>query len=114
MKTIRYSTKAKKDLKKYRNDILLMKALYDVLEKLANGDILPKEYKAHALIGNYKDCMECHIKNDFLLIWIDTEHDVIEVIRMEVIPNYSKHDIYSISPSIHISILDFLLLILHL
>lgn len=52
MKTIRYSTKAKKDLKKYRNDILLMKALYDVLKKLANGDILPKEYKAHALIGN--------------------------------------------------------------
>ena len=42
MKTIRYSTKAKKDLKKYRNDILLMKALYDVLKKLANGDILPK------------------------------------------------------------------------
>ena len=69
MKTIRYSTKAKKDLKKYRNDIQLMKALYDILKKLANGDILPKEYKAHALIGNYKDCMECHIKNDFLLIW---------------------------------------------
>ena len=82
MKTIRYSTKAKKDLKKYRNDILLMKAVYDVLKKLANGDILPKEYKAHALIGNYKDCMECHIKNDFLLIWIDTEHDVIEIIRI--------------------------------
>lgn len=77
MKTIRYSTKAKKDLKKYRNDVQLMKALYDILKKLANGDILPKEYKAHALIGNYKDCMECHIKNDFLLIWMDTEHDAI-------------------------------------
>ena len=44
MKKIRYSTKAKKDLKKYRNDLQLMKALYDVLEKLANGTILPKEY----------------------------------------------------------------------
>lgn len=82
MKTIRYSTKAKKDLKKYRNDLQLMKALYDVLEKLANGISLPKEYKAHSLIGNYKDCMECHIKNDFLLIWIDAENEVIEVLRL--------------------------------
>ena len=69
MKKIRYSTKAKK-------------ALYDVLEKLANGTILPKEYKAHVLIGKYKDCMECHIKSNFLLIWIDTEHDVIEIVRI--------------------------------
>lgn len=82
MKTIRYSTKAKKDLKKYRNDLQLMKALYDVLKKLAEGDSLPKEYKAHVLIGKYKDCMECHIKNDFLLIWIDAENDVIEVVRI--------------------------------
>ena len=82
MKTIRYSTKAKKDLKKYRNDFQLMKALYDVLGKLANSIPLPKEYKAHTLIGNYKDCMECHIKNDFLLIWIDAENEVIEVVRI--------------------------------
>ena len=86
MKKIRYSTKAKTDLKKYRHDLQLMKALYDVLEKLANGTILPKEYKAHVLIGKYKDCMECHIKchikSNFLLIWIDTEHDVIEIVRI--------------------------------
>jgi len=82
MKTVRYSTKAKKDLKRYRNDILLMKALYDVLEKLVNSVILPKEYKAHTLAGNYKDCVECHIKNDFLLIWMDVGQDVIEIIRI--------------------------------
>ncbi len=82
MKTIRYSTQAKKDLKKYRNDFQLMSALYDVLEKLANGVVLPKEYKAHKLIGSYKDCMECHIKNDFLLIWIDFESHAIEVVRL--------------------------------
>lgn len=63
-----YSTQAKKNLKKYRKDLQLMKALFDVLEKLTNDITLPKEYKAHSLIGIYKDCMECHIKNDFLLI----------------------------------------------
>lgn len=45
-------------MKKYRNDLQLMKALYDVLEKLANGTILPKEYKAHVLIGKYNPQIE--------------------------------------------------------
>ncbi len=63
MKTIRYSTKAKKDLKKYRNNLQLMKALYDVLKKLAESDSLPKEYKAHVLIGNYKiSCTSAKLK----------------------------------------------------
>lgn len=82
MKTVRYSTKAKKDLKRYQNDLQFMKSLYDVLEKLANGVVLPSKYRVHGLIGNYKDCMECHIENDSLLIWIDTEHDVIDIIRI--------------------------------
>ena len=82
MKTIHYSTKAKKDLKKYRNNIQLMKALFDVLNRLKKGESIPKEYKPHELIGNYKDCMECHVGNDFLLIWIDATSDVVEVVRL--------------------------------
>lgn len=82
MKTIHYGTKAKKDLKKYRNDLQLMKALFDVLQILANNITLPSKYKAHELIGNYKGCMECHIKSNFLLIWIDEEQETIEVVRI--------------------------------
>ena len=74
MKTIHYSTKAKKDLKKYRNNIRLMEALYEVLSSLVKGE---------AVQENYKGCMECHVGNDFLLIWIDTKQDVIEVIRLD-------------------------------
>ncbi len=81
MKTIHYSTKAKKDLKKYRNNIRLMEALYKVLSSLVKGEAVPEKYKPHELTGNYKGCMECHVGNDFLLIWIDTKQDVIEVIR---------------------------------
>ena len=81
MKTIHYSTKAKKDLKKYRNNIRLMEALYEVLSSLIKG--VPEKYKPHELTGHYKDCMECHVGNDFLLIWIDTKQDVIEVIRLD-------------------------------
>lgn len=82
MKTIRYSTKAKKDLKKYRNNIHLMKALFEVLNKLEKGEPVPSKYKPHALIGNYKDCMECHVGNDFLLIWIDAALDIVEIVRL--------------------------------
>lgn len=34
MKTIHYSTKAKKDLKKYRSNIKLMEALFEVFSYL--------------------------------------------------------------------------------
>ena len=32
------------------------------------------------LKGQYKGCMECHIGNDFLLIWIDG--DIIDLVRI--------------------------------
>lgn len=82
MKTIHYSTKAKKDLKKYRNNLQLMKALFDVLDKLQKGEAIPNKYKPHELTGNYKGCMECHVGNDFLLIWIDTTSDMVNIIRI--------------------------------
>ena len=82
MKTIHYSTKAKKDLKKYRNNIQLMKLLFDVLDRLKKGEPIPSSYKPHELIGTYKDCMECHVGSDFLLIWIDAASDMVEIVRI--------------------------------
>lgn len=78
LKEIRYSTKAKKDLKKYRSDLGKMRELYSVLTVLASGGTLDSKYRAHMLSGNYKDCMECHVGSDFLLIWIDAESIYVE------------------------------------
>lgn len=80
MKEVRYSTKAKKDLKRYRNDTVKMQELFRVLTMLAKGENLPPQYRSHMLSGNYKDCMECHVGSDFLLIWI--EDDAIYVERV--------------------------------
>jgi mRNA interferase YafQ len=44
---------------------LLVKAV----EILATEGILPQEYKAHSLHGNYQGFMECHIQFDWLLVW---------------------------------------------
>ena len=82
MKSVHYSGKAKKDLKKYRHNEILMKALFKVLEYLVNGREVPAEYRPHKLVGDYKGCMECHVGNDFLLIWIDPDTDIIEVVRV--------------------------------
>ncbi len=42
-----------------------------VLEKIANGKKLEEKYKDHLLINDkyYKDCRECHIKPDLLLVY---------------------------------------------
>ena len=82
MKTLHYSTKAKKDLKKYRHDPQKMKNLYTVLELLVNDMKLPAIYQPHSLAGEYTDCMECHIESDFLLIWLDTKNNIIEILRV--------------------------------
>lgn len=82
MKELRYSTRSKKDLKKYRNDARKMKKLYEVLDLLLNGKELPEKMKVHKLTGQYKGCVECHIEGDFLLIWIDEANNIIEILRL--------------------------------
>ena len=82
MKSLQYSTKAKKDLKKFRNNPRKMQKLYEVLYLLINDIELPKTFLPHRLLGQYKGCMECHIEGDFLLIWFDENSDFIEIIRI--------------------------------
>ena len=43
--------------------------LCEVVDKLRNGEKLEPKYRDHALIGNYKNCRECHINPDWLLIY---------------------------------------------
>lgn len=78
MKEVRYSTKAKKDLKRYRQDLSKMHELFNVLQILASGEELDAKYRPHMLSGKYNDCMECHVGNDFLLIWIDSDAIYVE------------------------------------
>ena len=82
MKSLHYSSKAKKDLKRYRSNVKKLHKLYEVLYMLVNDIELPAVYKAHELVGDYKGCMECHIEGDFLLIWIDIESNTIEILRL--------------------------------
>ena len=82
MKELRYSTKAKKDLKKYRYNLDKMRKLYEALDLLINEIELPQTFRPHKLIVQYTGCLECHIENDFLLIWVDEDNNIIEIIRI--------------------------------
>ena len=69
MKTPVYTNQFKKDYKamqKRGKDIAKIKF---VITELANEKDLPPSNKDHLLTGNYKDCRECHIEPDWLLVY---------------------------------------------
>ncbi len=53
MKEVRYSTQAKKDLKRYRHDISKMRDLFEVLHTLSNEEQLDQQYRPHMLSGGH-------------------------------------------------------------
>ncbi|MBD5259232.1 MAG: type II toxin-antitoxin system YafQ family toxin [Bacteroides sp.] len=82
MKTIRYTGKFKKDLKRFLNNPKKLQALNEVINMLKQEIPLPDKYQQHTLQGNYANCYECHIEGDFLLIWIDETTDTIALVRL--------------------------------
>lgn len=55
------TNKFKQDLKLAKKRGYNIQLLKDVLEMLADGQILPEKYRDHDLQGNFKGCRECHI-----------------------------------------------------
>lgn len=82
MKKIVLSGKFKKDLKRYQNNMSMVTSLGMVIKHLERTGRVPIEYRPHKLHGIYEGCLECHVKNDFLLIWIDETSDTIKLLRL--------------------------------
>ena len=66
-----FSTKFKKMLKKIQKQNINLEELFTVIDKLANKEVLDIKYKNHNLVNDkyYKNCCECHIRPDLLLIY---------------------------------------------
>lgn len=57
--------------------------LFSVVDKLSDGKTLEPKYKDHKLSGNYEGMRECHIENDFLLIYkIDNLDIILYLVRV--------------------------------
>ncbi len=82
MKTLQPTTQFRKDLKRYKKNQKKLAALKDILEMLKCEIPIPPEFSPHKLHANYRGCMECHVGNDFLLIWVDEQRDIIELVRL--------------------------------
>lgn len=80
MKKLHPTSQFKKDFKKYRHFPTKVAAFEKVANMLINEKPLPAKYKPHCLKGDYKGCMECHIEDDYLLVWIDG--DIIDLVRI--------------------------------
>ncbi|MBQ9665731.1 MAG: type II toxin-antitoxin system YafQ family toxin [Bacteroidaceae bacterium] len=82
MKTIRYSTQYKKDIKRYANKQEMLDELLEIVKRLEQELPIPPQNHPHQLKGKYKGCWECHIESDFLLIWIDEKSGIVSLERL--------------------------------
>lgn len=59
----------KKDAKKTKKRGKDTDKLREVISLIVSGKPLPAKFHNHPLLGNYKNCWECHIEPDWLLIY---------------------------------------------
>ncbi len=74
-----YSSKFKKSLKKVLKQGKNIKKLKIIIDKLANKEELEPKFRNHFLINDkyYKDCEECHIEPDWLLVYQYHDNELI-------------------------------------
>ena len=79
---IDFSSKFKKQLKKMIKQDKDINKLLLVITMLANKENLDVKYKDHQLIDDktYKNCRECHITPDWLLIYKYEEENLVLVL----------------------------------
>lgn len=63
------TTKFKKDLKKFKHQIKIIRDLDAVIKILIQQLPLEKKHVDHPLGGNWKGSRECHVNPDVLLIY---------------------------------------------
>ncbi len=63
--------------------------LSNVVGTLLMDQPLPVQYRDHALTGEFRDCRECHLKPDLLLMY--RFHDTVE---LELIRLGSHSDLF--------------------
>jgi len=77
--TVQMTSKFKKNYKQIRKQHKDIEKLILVVEKLACGEELDEKYRNHSLKNDkyYKNCKECHIEPDWLLIYQIKEDKLI-------------------------------------
>lgn len=69
MRSIRRDTQFKRDIKRLKKRRKDFKKLKIIIRLLVEGEKLPSINRDHRLKGTLKDCRECHVEPDWLLIY---------------------------------------------
>lgn len=73
---IKFTNAFKKSRKLMQKRGMNLQLLDEVVTKIANGETLEEKYRDHQLSGELKGFRECHIKPDWLLIYL-VEDDIL-------------------------------------
>lgn len=76
MYTIKFTSTFKKRYKLMKKRGLDLSLLDEVVDQLRQGKELDEKYRDHTLKGEYAGFHECHIKPDWLLIYL-IENDIL-------------------------------------
>ena len=85
MRTIEHFTQFKRDFKReakgrYRD--VLSREFIAVVTALANDEPLPDRCRDHALIGEWNDHRDCHIRPDLILIYRKPDAERLQLVRI--------------------------------
>ncbi|MCL6230211.1 type II toxin-antitoxin system YafQ family toxin [Bartonella bilalgolemii] len=85
MREIVYTKSFRRDLKResrgryadtLETDLLL------VIKLLAENKLLKMQWRDHALTGQWRNCRDCHIKPDLVLIYRKPDDETLELLRL--------------------------------
>ena len=85
MRTVRYTTRFKRDYRREKAGQLgkrLDGLLMEVVELLAADTSLARRHVDHALTGDWADHRDCHIRPDLILIYRKPDDDNLELVRL--------------------------------
>ena len=82
MYTVKFTSSFKKSYRLMKKRGLDISLLDDVIDKLRRGIQLEEKYHDHELTGNFKGFRECHVKPDWLLVYL-IENDILTLTLVE-------------------------------
>ncbi len=85
MRAIEWTSQFKRDYKrenKGQHRATLDADLFPIVDALANDQELDPRYRDHALVGEWKDHRDCHIKPDLVLIYQKQDDEILRLVRI--------------------------------
>lgn len=85
MRATKLTRNFKRDYRREQSGVFAKKLdglLMEVTELLAADSPLPPRYTDHALVGEWKDHRDCHIRPDLVLIYRKPDADTLELVRL--------------------------------